>query len=52
VSEKGETGGIRAKPKTRLPVVLSQQEVAKLLAEVPPEPYGLMSKMTYGTGKR
>ena len=42
----------RAQPKQRLPVVLSQEEVAKLLPEVRPGPYGLMCKLMYGTGMR
>ncbi len=48
----GEIGGVeRAKQKRRLPVVLSRDEVGRLIAAAP-EPYRLMIRLMYGTGMR
>lgn len=42
---------VRAKPSRRLPVVLSRQEVAVLLAQMSGL-HGLMAQLLYGTGMR
>ncbi|MGC1479664.1 MAG: integron integrase [Chthoniobacterales bacterium] len=48
----GEIGGVeRAKQKRRLPVVLSRDEVRRLL-DAADEPYELMIRLMYGTGMR
>ncbi len=48
----GEIGGVeRAKQKRRLPVVLSRDEVRRLM-EAASDPYALMIRLMYGTGMR
>ena len=48
----GEIGGVeRAKQKRRLPVVLSRDEVGRLI-EAAPKGYRLMIRLMYGTGMR
>ncbi len=42
---------VRPKKPARLPTVLNHQEIAALLAAVPPE-HGLMARLLYGTGMR
>ena len=43
---------VRAKRPERLPVVLSPQEVKRVLAEVPEGPYSVMAGLMYGAGMR
>lgn len=42
---------VRPKKPARLPTVLNHEEIAALLAAVPPE-HGLMARLLYGTGMR
>jgi integron integrase len=51
VSIEGALPFTRARPKRRLPVVLSRREVASLLAAIPGQG-GLMAALMYGTGMR
>lgn len=43
---------IRAKRPARLPVVLSRNEVRRVIAELPRDPMALMVELLYGTGMR
>lgn len=43
---------VRAKRPQRLPVVLSRDEIRRLLAELPGDPLALMVELLYGTGMR
>lgn len=43
---------VRAKRPRRLPVVLSQEEVARLLQAIPDGPTAMMAQLLYGTGMR
>ena len=42
----------RPKPQRRLPVVLSHDEVARVLAALPEGPHRLLAELLYGTGMR
>lgn len=42
---------VRAKHRRRLPTVLSKEEVAQVINQIPP-PYQLMAKLMYGSGLR
>jgi integron integrase len=52
----GSLGAVRARRSQRLPVVLSREEVARVLDAVDrlptDEPYGLMARLMYGAGLR
>jgi integron integrase len=51
--EPGNFGEIeRAKRSTRLPVVLTREEVSRLLTAIPPGTIALMVRLLYGTGMR
>jgi integron integrase len=45
-------GLVPAKKPRRVPVVLTRDEVQRLLAELTDEPFGLMAGLLYGTGMR
>jgi integron integrase len=47
----GEMDFVRARPRRKIPVVLSREEVARLLAALSPG-YRLMAEMMYGAGLR
>lgn len=49
--EVGDLASIRARGRRRVPVVLTREEVQRVLGVVP-EPYGLMARMVYGCGLR
>ena len=50
--EAGEFSAVRAKRPSRLPVVLSQAEVRRVLIAVKPGTTSLMARLLYGTGMR
>ena len=50
--EVGEFSAVRAKRPSRLPTVLTQEEVRRLLTAVKPGTLSLMARLLYGTGMR